>query len=178
VIELAREYFFLRETNRLRVVARDGRIFLARSQELYDVIMIDAYHASFVPFHLLTREFFQLVEDHLAPGGVVAQNILPGSMLFEPAIATLQAVFDHVDIYEAAANFVAIAYNGPRRNRQDLLRQAREFDALHSQRYPMAAMIPRRQEMDRIDARVLTDDFAPVEMLNATERNNRAPGAN
>ena len=172
VVELAREYFFLPTAGRLKVVVRDGRIFLARSTETFDIILIDAYRAPFVPFHLLTREFFQLVEDHLAPGGAVAQNVEPNTMLFEAALATMKAVFDHVDVYDAAGNAVAIAYNGPSLNRQQLAERAAAIDAAYAPRYPLAAMALQRQVIDTVDARVLTDDFAPVEMLNATERNN------
>ncbi len=155
------------------MVTRDGRIFLTRSRDVFDVILINAYRAPFVPFHLLTREFFQIVEDHLAPGGAVAQNVEPNTMLFEAALATMKAVFDNVDVYDAAGNAVAIAYNGRRLSRQQLAERAAAVDAAFAPRYPMSDMVPLRQVVDEVQARVLTDDFAPVEMLNATERHNQ-----
>ena len=53
----------------------DARPFLRRRDRRYDVIYVDAYHQPYVPFYLATREFFELVRDRLAPGGVVALNV-------------------------------------------------------------------------------------------------------
>ena len=36
--------------------------------------MVDAYRQPYIPFYLATREFFELVRDRLAPGGVVIVN--------------------------------------------------------------------------------------------------------
>ena len=36
--------------------------------------MVDAYRQPYIPFYLATREFFELVRDRLAPGGVVVVN--------------------------------------------------------------------------------------------------------
>ena len=58
VIELAHKYFGIKEEPNFHVANRDGRIFLADSKERYDIILIDAYRGPFVPFHLLTKEFY------------------------------------------------------------------------------------------------------------------------
>jgi spermidine synthase len=55
--------------------AEDARPWLERMDERsYDVIMVDAYRQPYIPFYLATREFFELVRDRLAPGGVVIVN--------------------------------------------------------------------------------------------------------
>ena len=77
VLELAHKYFGIKEEPNFHVANRDGRIFLADSKERYDIILIDAYRGPFVPFHLLTKEFYEIVKSHLADGGVVAQNVEP-----------------------------------------------------------------------------------------------------
>ena len=116
VIELARKHFQLRENDRYRVFAMDGRLFLRRQQAQFDVILVDAYRGPFVPFHLLTREFYELAKKRLAPGGVVAQNVEPSTMLFDSAVATMRAVFETVDMYPGGGNVVVVAYDGPRRD--------------------------------------------------------------
>ena len=83
VVELAKKYFKFQETARLRTVVSDGRAFLLKDSEKWDVILIDAYRGPFVPFHLLTKEFYTLVKSRLNPGGVVVQNIEPSTMLFD-----------------------------------------------------------------------------------------------
>ncbi|MEC9368505.1 MAG: fused MFS/spermidine synthase, partial [Pseudomonadota bacterium] len=82
IIRLAEKYYRLKAGDRLRIVESDGRIFLVRDKDSYDVIFVDAYRGPFVPFHLLTKEFFELIKKRLKPGGVIAQNIEPSTMLF------------------------------------------------------------------------------------------------
>ena len=53
----------------------DARPFLRSTDERYDLIVVDAYHQPYVPFYLATREFFALVRERLAPGGIVALNV-------------------------------------------------------------------------------------------------------
>jgi spermidine synthase len=85
VVELSRKYFGIKDEPNFRLVSRDGRIFLADSKAHYDVILLDAYRGTFAPFHMLTKEFYQSVKGHLAPGGVIAQNVEPTTMLFDSA---------------------------------------------------------------------------------------------
>ena len=39
------------------------------------MIVLDAYRQPYIPFYLATREFFELVRDRLAPGGVAIVNV-------------------------------------------------------------------------------------------------------
>src|SRR5690606_15515337 len=52
----------------------DARPWLRRTDERYDVIMVDAYRQPYIPFYLATRELFELARDRLNPGGVVIVN--------------------------------------------------------------------------------------------------------
>src|SRR5262249_4648517 len=69
VIDAAKTWFSVKETERMRIVESDGRVFLNRNRSLYDVALIDAYIGGSVPFHLMTREFYALLKRRLAPGG-------------------------------------------------------------------------------------------------------------
>jgi spermidine synthase len=180
VLELAKKYFGIKDEPNFQVVNRDGRLFLSESKEHYDIIMIDAYRGPFVPFHLLTKEFYQIVKDHLADGGVVAQNIEPSTMLFDSAVKTINAVFPQLDFYKASSNVVTVAYDGPERKSEDLAAVAADRDKAYGLRYHLADMLSERRRI-QIDggqvidpaAKVLTDDFAPVETLKNIERHNR-----
>ncbi|HTS90650.1 MAG TPA: fused MFS/spermidine synthase [Stellaceae bacterium] len=179
VLELAQKYFGIREEPNFHVVNKDGRVFLAESKEKYDVILIDAYRGPFVPFHLLTKEFYQLVRDHLAEGGVVAQNVEPSTMLFDSAVNTIHSVFPNVDFYLAEGNVVTIAYDGPARRTEELSAVAGKRQAELQMRYDLQVMLSYRKPFvpgsSPVDpnAKVLTDDFAPVETLKAIEQHNR-----
>ena len=71
---IGRRYFDLRNP-RMRTYTEDARPFLAASDRRYDAIMVDAYRQPYVPFYLVTREFFELVREHLAAGGSVIVNV-------------------------------------------------------------------------------------------------------
>ena len=175
MVELADKYFGMKPEPGLEIVEADGRLHLVRDETKRDIILIDAYRGPFVPFHLLTREFYELVKSRLRPGGVVVQNIEPSTMLFDSAYATMLEVFDQVDFIPAGGNVVAIAYDGERRREIDLMRTARMRQKDHELRYPLTRMIGarRRHEKPGEDVKPLTDDFAPVNMLKSITVHNR-----
>ncbi len=72
--ELGKRWFDL-GGDRLRLLTGDARVELRKSKGDYDVILVDAYRQPYIPFHLSTREFFELARERLAPGGVVAVNV-------------------------------------------------------------------------------------------------------
>lgn len=77
VVSAAERYFELpTDDDRIRVVVEDGRRFLQSTDETYDVIFMDAYHADALPTHLTTREFFSEAKGRLNPGGVLAYNVI------------------------------------------------------------------------------------------------------
>lgn len=178
VIELARTHFALRTDNRLRVHQGDGRVFLDRSRDTYDMIKLDAYRGTFVPFHLTTREFYQLCRRKLRAGGCVTQNIAPDTLLYDAAIATMRAVFANVDEYWTgtdinATSVIAVAYDGPRKTPQQLATAAQALQTRHRFRHELPAIVARRRDRTAASGgRVLTDDFAPVESLRSIERHN------
>jgi spermidine synthase len=174
VVALAKKYFGIREESNFSVTVQDGRLFLDNTVRLYDIILIDAYRGPFVPFHLLTKEFYEVVKSRLRPGGVVAQNVEPTTMLFDAAIATIKAVFENVDLYDGEGNVVIVAYDGPSRSEADLMASAEERQHQFRFKYSLPDLISQRQVLTRVpDAQVLTDDFAPVESLKAIERHNQ-----
>lgn len=173
VIEMAKEHFDLTPNPSFQITERDGRIHLIRDSTKHDIILVDAYRGPFVPFHMLTREFYQTAKRRLVSGGVVAQNIEPTTMLFDSAIATIASVFDQVDLYASGGNVVAIAYDGPQRSQSDLLARADALQNAHGFLYPLPDLIAQRRLLTNAPtADPLVDDFAPVEMLKSIERHN------
>jgi spermidine synthase len=75
VSDAGRRYFGMGEIGTLSVHDADARAFLRRTDQTYDVIIVDAYRPPYVPFYLATKEFFELVRERLRPGGIVALNV-------------------------------------------------------------------------------------------------------
>lgn len=175
VIRLAGKYFGLAERPNLDIRISDGRLHLLREPSVYDVVLVDAYRGPFVPFHLLTQEFYQLAQSKLSPSGVLVQNVEPSTMLFDAAIATIASVFDHVDVYPAGGNVVVVAYNGDFQESSLLLERAERLDRSYALRYPVASMVSQRRvvQSSQLDGQILTDDFAPVNYLRSIEQHNR-----
>ncbi len=73
ITDLAHKYFELPEDT--KVTTYDGRAYLAAIDGKYDVIMVDAYQDITIPFQMSSVEFFTMVKEHLAPGGVMVVNM-------------------------------------------------------------------------------------------------------
>jgi spermidine synthase len=78
----------------------DARPFLRRHEhERWDAILVDAYRQPYIPFYLVTKEFFQLVRDRLTPKGRVVVNVghpQGDNALEKTMTATMRAVFPQV----------------------------------------------------------------------------------
>lgn len=74
VTRLARRYFALRD-DEARVFHEDGRQYLRRGGEAYDIIILDAFGSGSIPFHLITSESFARARECLSPEGVLAVNL-------------------------------------------------------------------------------------------------------
>jgi spermidine synthase len=88
---------------RLEVIINDARSALMLTDERYDAIVSQPSHPwTASASHLYTREFFELVKDHLSEDGVFVQWMGLGFVdeaLLASLVATLQDVFPHVRVY-------------------------------------------------------------------------------
>lgn len=120
-------FFGLGDNPRVTVHDEDARPFLRRTDRRYDVIYVDAYHQPYVPFYLTTAEFFGLVRDRLAPGGIVVLNVatvpgddalvrgISGTLAAKlPTVRTWRAFrFNHIVIGFAGADPGRVSHNLP-----------------------------------------------------------------
>jgi len=182
VVKIATNFFHVRITDRHRVIVEDGRNFLRRSREKYDLIVLDAYvkhrYGSHMPQHLATREFFEIARDRLTPNGVLAYNVITvlhlGNSDATRALArTMLQVFTQVYQFRASdsLNAVLIATREPRRLTPPELRQ--RAASLTAMGLGLPAGLPERLPSIRTElppnvgrARILTDDYSPVEGLD------------
>jgi spermidine synthase len=170
VVASARKYFGLQETDRVHFIESDGRVYLNRHKELYDLVLLDAYRELGVPFHLLTKEFYTLVKEHLAPGGAVSANVAGATKLYASTLVTLRAVFPTVDVYpefEAAneAQVITVAAATPPPAADALMRRAEALQAQYHFRYPLPGLVRKRiVNRSAEGGELLTDDFSPVNL--------------
>lgn len=165
---LAKDYFQLEDSGRLRALHEDGRRFLNRNREKYDQIYLDAFGAALsTPFQLTTREALERVRASLAEGGVVVANLIGApagekSLFMRSEYATYRAVFRHVYLFpvqasndsEKVQNVILVATDSEQE--APLVSNDPEFSRYLGNRYEPGPDRPR----------ILTDDWAPVEYFN------------
>ena len=153
----------------VRVRLGDARLLIVdEAKEAFDLVIGDAFGGLAVPWHLTTEEFTELIADRLAPDGIYLLNVIdhPPSRFVRSETQTLRAVFAHVAVagprsymsLTAGGNFVLIGSNAP----IDTSALLSEIAA----RGGTEVVLVDDELNDFIDgARVLTDDFAPVDQL-------------
>ena len=170
VIETAKTYFGLIETPRVRYLDSDGRVFLNRSKESYDLILVDAFQGGYVPFHLLTKEFYTLIKARLAPGGAAVFNVHDGTKLYHSTVKTLGEVFPTVELYPSGVGeVITIVSAEPTPADDTLAKRADELQARYKFRFPLPQLIKRRMANPQKEAaggEIITDDFAPVSLYD------------
>ncbi|MFZ0214848.1 MAG: fused MFS/spermidine synthase [Candidatus Dormiibacterota bacterium] len=100
IIGAGRRYFHMDEPN-LSVQVQDARYWLAtqKPSDRYDEIVMDVYRQPYIPFQMTTKEFFELVRQHLAPGGSVIVNAgrtASDYRLVAALASTMRVVYDDV----------------------------------------------------------------------------------
>jgi len=162
--ELGRRFFDLRN-RRMRTYAEDARPWLRRSDGGYDAIMVDAYRQPYIPFYLATREFFELAEERLAPGGVAIVNVghPQGSDELERVLGrTMAEAFPTVMRYPIeSTNTLLLASDAP----LSATRLGRGAVGLPAELRPLAREAAAALEPRLAGGEVYTDDRAPVEWL-------------
>jgi spermidine synthase len=176
IVALADTYFHLDDYPNVRAVAADGRSWLRAqpAERRYSVIAVDAYRPPYIPFHISTVEFFQLVRDHLAENGVVAINVARSrddTSLVDALAATLAQVFPSVYVVDESIEDVSLGNSLVVATRQPTTLADFQLNAaaLDVSRYPLLAEMAQRASRTARPADtsgpVLTDDKAPIEQI-------------
>lgn len=151
-----------------KTVTYDGRAYLGAADRQYDVIMVDAYQDITIPFQMSSKEFFEMVHAHLAPGGVmvVNMNMRSGSegSINEYLTDTICTVFPAVATVDVAGgtNRELFASDDPA-----MEETLREGIARLSDRELASLLTYAADSLVTCEGgeHVLTDDRAPVELL-------------
>jgi len=112
IIDVGRRYFDMNLSN-LNAIAEDGRWGLDQSEKRYSIIGIDAYRPPYIPWHLTTYEFFQLVYNHLTEDGVMVVNVgrAPNDRrLIDGLAGTINGIFPSVYVMDVPNSFNSIIY--------------------------------------------------------------------
>jgi spermidine synthase len=181
VTRIARERLGLEQEPSFAIHHGDARQTLrALPPRTYDLIVLDAFSDVVVPYHLVTDGFDRELRARLAPGGLYAALVhdrgSDGRLL--PAVArTMESVFGRVDVLAAGPG---VRWESPRSRTWTVVGSAEGIDQarLRATRRPTRTgefpLLSERMPADdlaellgRDGPAVLTDDYAPVELLAA-----------
>jgi spermidine synthase len=160
---IGRRYFEMRAPH-LTVHDEDARPWLRNAPGDYDVIVLDAYRQPYIPFYLATREFFELVRDRLAPGGVAIVNVghPEGSTELERVIGRTMAEAFPVVLRDPIEDENTLMVGGGAGSGTHLSEMAK---GLAPELRTIARVEATRLEPALEGGEVYTDDRAPVEWL-------------
>ncbi|WP_338729604.1 fused MFS/spermidine synthase [Haladaptatus sp. DJG-WS-42] len=173
VIAVAKEYFAVEESERLRIHNMDGRQYLRETNETYDLIILDAYQKDKVPFQLTTEEFMRLAESRLSDDGILFANIISApsgsaSQFYRAEYKTMSAVFPQVYSFPTVdatviQNIEVIATkNATVLTREELLLRNSERDIGINLRNEIQTY---RASENTAGVPLLRDDQAPIDSL-------------
>ena len=176
VVDIAKQHFALTETKNTKVHIKDGRVFVKKTKKKYDIVFLDAFRGSFVPFHLKTKEFYEEIKKVLTPNGVFASNLFKKSKLYPYDLQTFGAVFQNLYSFNGDGNSILVAVHNDaiKVNKERILGIAKDlmkkkkfnFDFKYFADAFSPTPIPDKS------IKYFTDDFAPVNFFNAVDERN------
>jgi spermidine synthase len=175
VITVAKKYFDFKPGKYITVFEEDGRVFVKRAINKgykYDLILLDAFDHEYIPEHLLTKEFLEEVKRILLPGGVLAANTWSYSRLYDHESATYESVFGKFFNLKYNSRVIIVKPGGL--PSMDVIKK--NYDALDDKLKRLGvetewvlSLFSTKRDW-RTDARVLTDQYSPSNLLNLRGR--------
>jgi MFS family permease len=161
VTEVARDDLGFTDTPAIRIIHKDARPVLRDRPkgERYDLVLGDAFGDIAIPYHLVTREFNEIVKDHLKPNGLYLVNVVDGVHydFLRSYVKTLMKTFPQVRL---------IVEPGGAQGEQNTFVLAAGFQP-PPQTPTMASPAQLASFLNERDATTLTDDHVPVDQLLA-----------
>lgn len=191
VIDVAKTHFYVPDDNpRLKIYNYDARDFLSKTPDSkYDVVILDAYSKNYVPFHLMTQQYYELLYKKMEPNGVVISNQIgtpaggATSDLYRAVYKTMSQVFPNVyvlptspDLGNELQNIILVATKSKdfrssedirvmQRNLENIINKSDStYDNIHD-RIEYADYLSDTRNINFDDVPIITDQLAPVEML-------------
>ncbi|HEY5517410.1 MAG TPA: fused MFS/spermidine synthase [Coriobacteriia bacterium] len=185
VVDVARTYFGLPEDARSRAFAQDARRFVQTATGTYDIVIMDAYYAEALPFHLTTQEFFRETKARMSPDGVMAYNVISAlegdkSKLFRSLYKTAGTVWTHLwvfrvnvgqgDVPTARQNLIVLATDSDTSGAELLARVRAKVDG----RVKVEGFADMADDIytglvKTTDVPIMTDAYAPTDSLISVE---------
>jgi len=180
VVKMAKNYFGVSASERLKIHITDARRYLFESKAQYDFIIIDLFQGGpDIPFYFTTKEFFTRVLNHLTPTGVVMMNVLgnfknsKNSLIVEPVTNTFADVFPTVFTLPLTYSTLVIAM----KHKMTYPELTKKLSLIPNYLKALTSQSTDRLKMQSFDPTnpVITDDLAPIEQYTYAVLSNIVP---
>lgn len=171
IVKVGKQYFGMDLPN-LHVSVQDGRWALENNPNRFQIISVDAYRPPYIPWQMTTREFFQMVRDHLTEDGTLVINVgrsPDDRRLVNLLGSTILTVFPTVHVIDLPDSFNSILFATVQPTSTDNLSAnyanlASQGDTPPVLLQAMASAINNQQPAPPAGF-VFTDDRAPIEWI-------------
>lgn len=174
---VARNYFEFKPGLNTHVFIEDGRVYVKRvaaQKPNYDMVLLDAFDADYIPEHMLTKEFLEEVRAIMVPRGVIVANTFSDSALYDHESATYRTVFGSFFNLKLANRIIVGRVGGL--SADDLATARKNASLLEAQLMRrgtgsdfLLPLFSTKVDWDP-DSRILTDQYSPSNLLNAMPR--------
>ena len=179
VDKVARAFFDFSPGSKTRVIIQDGRVFVKRmipQKPNYDLVILDAFDADYIPEHMLTREFLEEVKSDMAQEGVIVSNTFSASALYDNESETYRAVFGPFFNLKRANRVIlgrvgGITSDGLQLVRMNAMLFEQEFARRGTGSKFLLPLLSRRVDWNT-NVRLLTDQYSPSNLLNSVPRSH------
>ena len=173
--KIAENYFNFKPDSKINIYIMDGRAFINKSKNKYDIIFMDVYNAENIPFQFTTVEFFRKIKKNLSPKGIFAANLanLGNKKFISAELNTILSVFKNCFILECKGktNYVPIALADNNVTLKDITKNSISYDKQKKYginfRNTLKSLL-NQNDLTHITAAsplILIDDYAPVNLL-------------
>lgn len=169
---VAASHFFFTPDDLTEVAIQDGRVFANRAGAgVYDLVLVDAYDAKNIPFHLATKEFFERLADLTVESGVVSLNVanLGNEAFVKGELLTFNQVFPGMRVFICpnGSNYVPIAVKGGVLDLAKMRTRASALDGKLDCEFKLRCLCGNAMSAAEFagfvsGAMIYTDDHAPV----------------
>ena len=182
---IASQFLGFQADDKLKVYVDDGRMFIKKQLRRkpipkYDIIVLDAFNGDYIPFHLMTREFLEEARGVLTDNGVVVANVFSSNRLFDAEFKTFIDVFKRCQVFfgdtSGNAMLVSPGPTCPTLTASEAVERAKRLQqklGLSFDLVEVAELLAPGASPDP-EAKVLTDDLAPVNWLREQETKTEA----
>lgn len=106
IAEIAKNYFDFKQSEKTKINFQDARVFVRTSREKYDLVLLDIFSDSGMPYRFMTKEFLEEVDSILTPDGILAANIFSSTeinsgknIVFKAMLKSYKEVFKDIKLF-------------------------------------------------------------------------------